>query len=164
MRPTTTHTLTEIRAELIRMDAKLDVVINVLADRSTSLAVPATTRAPTRRAADANPNSTTELDAVKFFGRFTPKQNAVLQMLMGGTGNEEIAHRLGVALNTAKVHVRLIARKLGVNTRSQVAVAAMPFFNVISADAYRNATLGLPKEWHQTYGSPDPYIHIYAKV
>ena len=105
---------------------------------------------------------TTAVDAEKFFRQFTPKQNAVLQMLMGGTANEEIGHRLGVALNTAKVHVRLVARKLGVHSRAQVAVKALPFFDAIDPETYKNATRGLPKDWHEQYEEPDPYRNVYV--
>ena len=44
--------------------------------------------------------------------RFTPKQHAALQMLLHGQGNAQIAKRMGVSQNTAKVHVRGIAKSV----------------------------------------------------
>jgi DNA-binding NarL/FixJ family response regulator len=44
--------------------------------------------------------------------------------LAAGLSNSEIAERLFIAESTAKLHVHHILEKLGVNTRTQAAVAA----------------------------------------
>ena len=54
---------------------------------------------------------------------FTQRQKAVLECLSRGESNKAIARRLGIREGTIKVHVRQIMRKLGVDNRTQVAIA-----------------------------------------
>ena len=54
---------------------------------------------------------------------FTQRQKAVLECLSRGESNKAIARRLGIREGTIKVHVRHIMRKLGVDNRTQVAIA-----------------------------------------
>jgi DNA-binding CsgD family transcriptional regulator len=90
----------------------------------------------------------------------TTKQHATLQMLMRGASNLEIAQRFGVSDNTAKVHVRTIAKKFGVNTRSQIVLKALPIFEV-DDNSYRLASGGLPKDWDEQYTENDPFEYMY---
>jgi DNA-binding NarL/FixJ family response regulator len=55
---------------------------------------------------------------------FTQRQLEVARLLVQGRSNKQIANQLGVFEGTVKVHVRDIARKLGVNNRTQAAIAA----------------------------------------
>jgi LuxR family maltose regulon positive regulatory protein len=48
----------------------------------------------------------------------------VLQLIAEGMTNQEIATRLYISLNTAKVHVRNINSKLGTNSRSKAVIRA----------------------------------------
>lgn len=95
----------------------------------------------------------------------TPKQHVSLQMLMKGKSNAEIARRLGVTENTAKVHVRGIAKKYGVSTRSQVVMSAFPELDAINADQYKAMAGGLPKTWAEEYMDvsvrSDPHKKLY---
>ncbi len=93
--------------------------------------------------------------------RMTIKQHACLQMLLGGASNAEIAERFGVTENTAKVHVRTLAAKFGVHTRSQIILKAKPAFDALPADEYRLMAGGLPKDWHARYRKADPHKHLY---
>ena len=54
---------------------------------------------------------------------FTQRQRAVIECLSRGEPNKAIARRLGIREGTIKVHVRHIMRKLGVDNRTQVAIA-----------------------------------------
>ena len=90
---------------------------------------------------------------------FTTKQHAVLQMLLKGCSNDEIAERFGVSPNTAKVYVRTIAGKLGVNTRAQIVMKTLEEFNQLSAQSYMLVSDGLPKTWHDDWSEPDPFAH-----
>lgn len=54
----------------------------------------------------------------------TPQQFKVLTMLSGGTLNKQIAYDLNVSEATVKAHMTAIMRKLGVNSRTQVALLA----------------------------------------
>lgn len=54
--------------------------------------------------------------------QLTPQQFRVLLCLADGLLNKQIAHELGLAENTVKVHVTAILKKLGCNSRTQAAV------------------------------------------
>jgi DNA-binding NarL/FixJ family response regulator len=56
--------------------------------------------------------------------RLTDRQRDVFRLLLAGQSNKEIARSLGVLEGTVKVHVRAIMQKLGVTSRTQVAIAA----------------------------------------
>ena len=53
-----------------------------------------------------------------------PRQLAVLNLLIEGKANKEIARALTMEESTVKVHVRHIMRRLGVTNRTQAAVSA----------------------------------------
>jgi DNA-binding CsgD family transcriptional regulator len=97
--------------------------------------------------------------------RLTPKQHVSMQMLMKGYSNAEIAKRLGVTENTAKVHVRAIAKKYGVQSRSQIVMQAFPEYEAIPASTYEVMTGGIPKDWAEQWLSKavkhDPYRSKY---
>jgi DNA-binding NarL/FixJ family response regulator len=95
------------------------------------------------------------------FRKLTTKQHAALQMLLHGKSNAEIATRFGVTENTAKVYVRTIAKRYGVNNRSQLVAKTLRAFEDISDSAYRILSGGLPKNWDQGYARPDPYEGLY---
>ena len=54
----------------------------------------------------------------------TPQQVRVLMMLSGELLNKQIAYELGVSEATVKAHVSAILQKLGVESRTQAAIAA----------------------------------------
>jgi DNA-binding NarL/FixJ family response regulator len=55
----------------------------------------------------------------------TPRQQAVLELLMQGKSNAEIAQALGLSANTVKVHLVLVFQKLGVSSRTEAALAGL---------------------------------------
>jgi DNA-binding NarL/FixJ family response regulator len=57
--------------------------------------------------------------------RLTPREAEVLQSLVGGLSNQEIADRLVVSEKTVKSHLTSIYRKLDVRDRSQAIVTAV---------------------------------------
>lgn len=63
----------------------------------------------------------------------TPQQFKVLTMLSGGTLNKQIAYDLNVSEATVKAHMTAIMRKLGVNSRTQVALVAQQL-NVLDGE------------------------------
>ena len=93
----------------------------------------------------------------------TTKQHAVLQMLLGGKSNQDIADRFGVTDNTAKVYVRSIAKKLGVNTRAQIVARTLQAYNSIDESSYRMVAGGLPKDWDENFVVPDPFAQLYVR-
>lgn len=54
----------------------------------------------------------------------TPRENDVLEYLVTGSSNKEIAGELGLQVVTVKLHVRGICRKLGAKNRTQAALIA----------------------------------------
>ena len=94
----------------------------------------------------------------------TVKQHAVLQMLLRGATNLEIAERFDVTDNTAKVYVRTIAKKLDVNTRAQIVMRTLTPFNAIDNNSYMLLAHGLPKTWDQDYSKPDPFYDLYTRA
>jgi two-component system, NarL family, nitrate/nitrite response regulator NarL len=56
--------------------------------------------------------------------KLTPREKEVLQYVMRGQPNKEIANALGLQLVTIKLHVRGICNKLNVSNRTQAAIRA----------------------------------------
>jgi DNA-binding NarL/FixJ family response regulator len=55
----------------------------------------------------------------------TPAEQKILQAIVGGKSNKEIAYRSGVSENTVKTHVKNIFDKLGVSDRTSAATLAI---------------------------------------
>ena len=86
---------------------------------------------------------------------FTTKQHGVIQMICRSATNVEIGKRLQISENTAKVHVRTIARKFGVQMRSQVILKTINALKEIDDESYRLLSKGLPKDWDANYDKED---------
>ena len=56
---------------------------------------------------------------------FTPRERDVLKLLAAGFANKEIAQRLSISEKTVKTHASSIFQKLGVQDRTQAALAAV---------------------------------------
>lgn len=67
----------------------------------------------------ASPATPTEI------ANLTPRQQQVLELLVRGQSNREIAHHLGVAQGTVRIHVAAILRTLNVRNRTQAALTAV---------------------------------------
>lgn len=59
--------------------------------------------------------------------QLTPTQLQVLRFVRSGLLNKQIAHELGIAEATVKVHMTALMRKLNVRNRTQAAMAAGQF-------------------------------------
>jgi two-component system NarL family response regulator len=55
----------------------------------------------------------------------TPSERKILQMIVGGNSNKEIAYVLNVSENTVKTHVKNVFEKLGVSDRTSAATLAI---------------------------------------
>jgi DNA-binding NarL/FixJ family response regulator len=53
----------------------------------------------------------------------TPRQADVLEMLLQGKSNKDIARRMGLSVETVKDHVQAVLRALGVSSRTQAVLA-----------------------------------------
>ncbi|WP_439574712.1 response regulator [Phreatobacter sp.] len=58
--------------------------------------------------------------------RFTPRQRDVLDLLMQGHSNKEIARALDLGHGTVKIHLAALFRHLGVNNRAAAVAVAAP--------------------------------------
>ncbi|MBW4520029.1 MAG: response regulator transcription factor [Scytolyngbya sp. HA4215-MV1] len=65
------------------------------------------------------------ISSVPRLSRLSPREFEVLQLLVEGYSNPEIAKRLHLSINTIKTHVTAILNKFGVNDRIQAAVFAI---------------------------------------
>lgn len=55
---------------------------------------------------------------------FTPREIQVLRLLTTGAGNDEIASKLEISMNTVKTHVMHLMDKTGFTSRTQLAIQA----------------------------------------
>jgi DNA-binding NarL/FixJ family response regulator len=55
----------------------------------------------------------------------TPREREVLDLIVKGLSNKRIAGALGISEGTVKWHVNIILERLGVEDRTQAAVAAL---------------------------------------
>ena len=136
----------DLKERLIRIEAKLDMLGQTLA-------------AQPRGQPEVGQVQTS--DTAGLLGQFTIKQHVGIQMVLQGEKNKAIADRLGVTENTAKVHIRTIAKKLGVKTRGQIVAKLMQAFNACSDDEYQALAHGLPKNWAENFKSPDKFKRLY---
>ncbi|RAI43549.1 hypothetical protein CH341_13810 [Rhodoplanes roseus] len=70
--------------------------------------------------ADPATEAGAEQDAiVQLLGLLTPRQREILKLIGVGKSNTEIAALLGISMNTAKLHVSAILRRLDLDSRLQ---------------------------------------------
>lgn len=50
------------------------------------------------------------------------REKEIVRLLIAGQGNKEMAHHLGISLNTVKGYIKLLMRKLGVNSRVEILI------------------------------------------
>ncbi|MFS2112424.1 response regulator transcription factor [Sphingomonas sp. Sphisp140] len=72
---------------------------------------------PAPRTFDGNPQAVATLG-------LSPRELQVLEELLAGRSNQEIAERLGVSLNTVKTHVARLLEKLGAKRRGDAVARA----------------------------------------
>ena len=140
-----------LRYEIVRLDAKLDIIINHLMNNNGSSS---TTR----------PHTNLKTGDIDLLRQMTTKQHCTLQMVTQGKRNQDIAAVLDVAENTVKLHVRAVCKKMGVKNRQQAATVAHDIYNNIDAEEYERLSGGIPLGWahHLKEGVPDPYAPLYA--
>jgi DNA-binding CsgD family transcriptional regulator len=139
--------------QLDRIEWKLDQILGALMAKAYD--------ASTDAEALASATKATLMESV--LHKFTTKQHVALQMLMRGADNQEIADRMVVSINTAKVHVRGMFRKLNVNSRAQLIHRLHREFDEIDDNGYMMMTGGLPKDWDANFVEPDPFARLYAE-
>jgi len=66
--------------------------------------------------------------------KLTNQQRVVLQLLVSGQSNKQIAYELGTVESTVKAHVSAILRKLKVHSRTQAVIKAAKILAVLGCD------------------------------
>lgn len=151
-----------LRLDIARLEAKQDVAIQMLQQVITYMQRGA-------QGLDVNtlnfdqPSTLTVAEA-SLLRRLTIKQHCVAQLLMEGWKNAEIAEVMDVTENTIKLHVSAVAKKIGVKTRGQIAVAYRDILAKSSTGEYEAASGGLPMDWGKRAraGMDDPLAPLYA--
>jgi DNA-binding NarL/FixJ family response regulator len=69
-------------------------------------------------------------EASERIGTLSPAQRVVLEALLAGRVNKQIARDMDISLATVKAHVSSVLRKLGVDTRTQAVLLARPVLDV----------------------------------
>ena len=90
--------------------------------------------------------------------RLTPREEQVLQLLVEGLSNKEIATRLHLTEGTVRNHVSRVIAKLQANDRTQAVIAALRRGLV---DLWRNATHA--KEWNEFASNRQPHLFRYKR-
>ena len=138
-----------LRLDLARLEAKIDVLIN--------MRVQGHDNAPAKA-------QSLNLAEVSLLRNLTIKQHAVSQLVLRGWKNKDIAAVMGVTDNTIKLHVAAVAKKMGVKTRGQVAVALRPIIERVPPEEYKGLSGGIPVDWGDTIkeGTADSLAPLYA--
>lgn len=98
---------------LVTFDAEsFDVIRNLLRQHSALFV-------PYAEATNAESSLQAELTVL------SPRERQVLQLIVNGKSNKEIANELNLTFHTAKAHVCRVIQKLSVEDRTQAAVKAM---------------------------------------
>lgn len=79
---------------------------------------------PAGVAGGARPQACSDNKLAESIAQLSPQQRIVLQMLVGGRPNKQIAYELNIVESTVKAHVSAILRKLEVHSRTQAVIKA----------------------------------------
>jgi len=141
------------RFELARLEAKLDIITNLLLQSTNS--------APAIKDT-ASPVAPAELSLLR---TMTAKQHVTAQFLIEGWSNKAIGDVLNIAENTVKLHVRAVCKKVGTKTRGQAALVMHDILDRVDPTEYQRSSGGLPIDWARAYdgSKPDPYENLYRK-
>jgi DNA-binding NarL/FixJ family response regulator len=92
----------------------------------------------------------------------TQRQREVLELVVKGKSNKEIARILNIGEGTVKVHMAGLFRALGVNTRAAAAVAGAQMFGEWSQERDIPAERSSP--WHRKQSFPPTLPRVGDKV
>jgi DNA-binding CsgD family transcriptional regulator len=139
-----------LRFDVARLEAKVDIVLQHIISMSSGSA---------NKVVQSDDLNAAELSLLR---NMTTKQHVVLQLLIQGLRNQDIAPIMGIGENTVKLHVRSVCKKIGVKTRGQAAMHGGDILNRADPDEYQKLSGGIPLEWATTFSSPDQYAPLYA--
>ena len=142
-----------LKFDLARIEAKLDIITNLLLSNST-----------------ANQSSVLSQDVkvsaaeLSLLRTMTSKQHVTSQLLIEGWSNKDIGQVLNIGENTVKLHVRAVCKKVGTKTRGQAALVLNDIIERVDPTDYQKASGGLPVDWGKTFEvGNDPHAAIYRR-
>jgi len=92
------------------------------------------------------------VEAVRAFWSVTPKQHAIMQLVIKGLTNVRIAARLNVSEGAAKSYVRNLCDSLKVRGRDSLRDTYKPILDGVSSAEYKEKTT-IIKHWADKYGA-----------
>lgn len=97
------------------------------------------------------PDTITHADALKLFWHCSPRQHAILQMLLNHQTSLDIAKRIGTTEGGARSQVRYLISKLSLTSRRAVIHNFKEIFFDADPEEYLAKTK-IQKEWFDLYG------------
>lgn len=145
-----------IRLDIARLEAKLDVLISMMNNRNAS--------AVDQEILSEGSHSQLNIAEASLLRRLTTKQHCVAQLIVKGWKNADIGEMMGVTDNTIKLHVSATGKKMGLKTRGQIAVAFRDICAKATTGEYEAASGGIPMNWgdNAKIGMTDPLAPLYA--
>jgi len=101
---------------------------------------------------DASEQSTLCLVFRQF--KLTHREQEITRLLLADQSNKEIAASLGLSLNTVKVYLKLLTRKLGVTSRTGILARVLSEQPATIEDARTSASSVEPREASGVRGNP----------
>ena len=122
-----------LKFDLARMEAKLDIITNLLLSNSTTASKDVLSQDVKVSAAE-----------LSLLRTMTSKQHVTSQLLIEGWSNKSIGEVLNIGENTVKLHVRAVCKKVGTKTRGQAALVLNDIMERVDPTDYQKASGGLP--------------------
>ena len=142
-----------LKFDLARMEAKLDIITNLLLSNSTTASKDVLSQDVKVSAAE-----------LSLLRTMTSKQHVTSQLLIEGWSNKSIGEVLNIGENTVKLHVRAVCKKVGTKTRGQAALVLNDIMERVDPTDYQKASGGLPIDWGKTLEvGNDPHAAIYRR-
>tara|TARA_R110000851_G_scaffold45939_3_gene112149 strand:- start:1167 stop:1775 length:609 start_codon:yes stop_codon:yes gene_type:complete len=145
---------TNIRFELARMEAKIDILTGLILKSDSSNS--------DQRMSGATQAAITASEQA-LMRSMTTKQHVTAQLLVDGWSNKEIAGVINIGENTVKLHVRAVCKKVGTKTRGQAAMIISDIMERMEPSEYKRTSGGLPLDWGRTLNVEleDHYAALY---
>lgn len=142
-----------LKFDLARIEAKLDIITNLLLSNSTTASKDVLSQDVKVSAAE-----------LSLLRTMTAKQHVTSQLLIEGWSNKSIGEVLNIGENTVKLHVRAVCKKVGTKTRGQAALVLNDIMERVDPTDYQKASGGLPVDWGKTLDvGNDPHAAIYRR-
>ena len=152
----TTISNINVALDIARLEAKVDVLINLVTDITStgSQAAPQTVDQPLQLNASQ----------VGVMRDMSPRQHAALQLLIQGWQNNQMSKLMGVTESTVKMHVKKVCDRFGVKTRGQAAMLGQEIINLMPKEDYTRYSGGFPPDWGSSLTSTDSADDAYYQL